>query len=258
MPKEKVRLMLWMLLTCIGSLVTMIYMIPIIDGKGISLELVLGDRIGVDGSGYISGNEETGTGSDVFSTQSMENYSALRSSGDKSTGTGRQGNDKQSETYAAINNAPVISNNSAGYTVVPGSTGVYASRNAVSPTNTASPLLQPQQGNEFLNKQHATAGQPNNTTALASGARPATTAIVEGVAKVGSAVKAVVVNARGGGGSNPPALPPDDGDPVDVPFDGGLTALLITGLAYGVKRMKGTEKKRIGHNAMSIQCPCKD
>jgi hypothetical protein len=234
MPKEKVRLMLWMLLTCIGSLVTMIYMIPIIDGKGLSLELVLGDRIGVDGSGYIGSNEETGTGGDMFSTQSMENYPAVKSNGDKGTGTSssRQGNDKQSETYAAIRNSPVISTNSADYS------GVYAARNTITPTNSALPLLQPQQGNQFLNKQHATADRPNSTAALASGVKPGTTGIAEVAAKVGSAVRAVVVTARSSGGSNPPALPPDDGDPVDVPFDGGLTALLITGLAYGVKRMK--------------------
>ena len=39
------------------------------------------------------------------------------------------------------------------------------------------------------------------------------------------------------------SLPPDDIDPLNVPFDGGASILLASGLAYGAKKYRERKRK---------------
>jgi hypothetical protein len=47
--------------------------------------------------------------------------------------------------------------------------------------------------------------------------------------------------------NDPPPPPPD---PIDtsVPFDGGLSILIATGVLYGIKKVKEQKKKEREHN----------
>ena len=44
------------------------------------------------------------------------------------------------------------------------------------------------------------------------------------------------------------SLPPDDIDPLNVPFDGGASILLASGLAYGAKKYRERKSKKSGES----------
>jgi hypothetical protein len=242
--RSRLRFILLMVLTGICSGVAVIITAPLADGGEFSWSAVFAGFQGDGGSGiYASGGgEESRSGDGVFGSElpgiqiaqksvsaSVEKYTA------PSNGNNNEGNTNSGNTYTPEN--------------------IYTGRSIIT-TNQTEGQLQQAPGSSVLvttnqNAQQAESNN-NNNALLASRQTPVNTqSVVEGVSKSSKAVSSAVSSARGVSSSNPPALPPDDGDPVDVPFDGGLTALLITGIAYGVKRMRrhsSMPERELGEN----------
>lgn len=252
--RSRLRFILFMVLSGICSGIAVFVTLPLVDGSEFSWGTLFAASQN-NGSSVSSGNssvEETTDDNAVFGNQLPENYTAQRSEGG---GRERYTASYNNTTYSSTNSQ---GSNGISYGDSYTTKNTYAGRNMINTNQTPAQLLQTPNTNATLTTRH-TQQVYNSTTPPVAVKQPGrhTENVADAVVKAGNGVKTAVTVAKQARSSSSSGLPPDDDDPVDVPFDGGLTALLITGVAYGAKRIR-TARSKFGSPSKHILLNSRD